>query len=433
MPAPTASPSLAPTRTPTIAPAPAGAPAPAAVPAGPPRGRAYARLVLSLGVMVALGPLTIDTYLPALPALAADLGTTEAGAQATLTAILLGLGLGQLVLGPVTDAHGRRRVLLGGLAVHVAGSLVCATAPVVEVLMAGRALQGVGGAAVSVSVMATVRDLYTGTAAATILSRLMLVIGVAPLLAPSIGGLILSVTTWRGVFVMLATAAVLLALLGTTTFRETLPPERRGGLRPRSVAARYSGLLRDRTFMGLVLVAGLAFATLFAYVGSSSFVLQEIYGLSVAQFGVVFAANSVGLTLTSQLNPMLVRRTSSRAVLRAAVLVLALASTTLLLAAATGVGGLATVLAPLWVVLASCGLIFPNTQALALSRHGEAAGTAAAMLGASQFAVGGIAAPLVGLFGSGSAVPMAGVMATAAVLSALVAVRSLRAPGPPPA
>ncbi len=396
-------------------------------PEGGRRERVPARFVLSLGVIIALGPLTIDTYLPALPTIADDLGASEAAAQGTLTAILIGLGLGQLVLGPLADARGRRPVLLSGLVVHVVGSVVCATAPVIGLLMAGRLLQGVGGAAVSVSVMATVRDRYSGVAAATVLSRLMLVIGVAPLLAPAIGGVILTMTTWRGVFVLLATAAIGLFLLGRVTVTETLAPERRGTFAPRSVGRRYATLLSDPTFVGLVLVAGLAFATLFGYVGSASFVLQEVYGLSVLQFGIVFACNSLGLTLASQVNPTVVRRWGSRAVLRSAVTVLAVAAAALLVATSTGLGGLAGVLAPLWVILASCGMIFPNTQALALSRHGESAGTAAAMLGASQFAVGGIAAPVAGLLATGPALSMAIVMAAASAGSAGLAAVALRA------
>ncbi len=391
-----------------------------------PTGRGYLRFVLVLGALIAIGPLTIDTYLPALPSITQDLAASESAVQATLTGILLGMGLGQLLIGPLSDAVGRRIPLIAGLAVHIVASVACALAPNVELLTVGRVLQGVGNAAVAVVAMATVRDVFVGSAAASLLSRLMLVSGVAPILAPSLGGAILRFTSWRGVFVLLSISGVLLVTLALTALRETLPVERRRPARPAEVARTYRRLLRDRTFVGLVLIAGLGFATLFSYIGGSSFVLQAVYGLSAQQFALVFGANSLGLIIASQLNPLLVRRHGPRAVLRVAVMTAAAAALLMLGSALSGIGGLVGLLVPLWVILASCGLTFPNTPALALSRHGESAGTAAAMLGASQFAIGGIAAPVIGMLGTGSAVPMAAVMATTATAAAVVAARTLR-------
>ena len=301
--------------------------------------------------------------------------------------------------------------------------MLCAFAPSVEVLTVGRVLQGLGNAAVAVVAMAMVRDVFVGSAAATLLSRLMLVSGMAPILAPSLGGAILRLTSWRGVFAVLAVAGVLLVTLASTALRETLPMDRRRPADPRQVVATYRRLLRDRTFVGLVLIAGLGFATLFGYIGGSSFVLQNVYGLSAAQFALVFGSNSLGLIVMSQLNPVLVRRHGPRAVLRSAVVTAAVAALVLLASAWSGIGGLFGLLLPLWVILATCGLTFPNTPALALTRH---AGTASAMLGAAQFAIGGLAAPVIGLLGSGSGVPMAAVMATTASLAAMVAARTLR-------
>jgi DHA1 family bicyclomycin/chloramphenicol resistance-like MFS transporter len=274
--------------------------------------------------------------------------------------------------------------------------------------------------------MATVRDLIAGSAAATLLSRLMLVMGLAPVLAPTLGGFVLQVTSWRGVFVMLSVAGIGLLTLAVTALRETLPVSRRRPLEPRAVLATYGSLLRDRPFVGLVLISGLGFATLFSYIGGSSFVLQGIYGLSVQQFALAFGANSLGFLAGSQVNPLVVRRFGPRRVVRGAVTVASVASLLVLLAAATGWGGLPGILVPLWFVLAGAGMTFPNTPALALTRHGEAAGTAAAMLGAAQFVIGGAAAPVIGLMGAGSAVPMALVMAMAATGSALVAAITLR-------
>ncbi|MGV9810146.1 multidrug effflux MFS transporter [Micromonospora chersina] len=377
------------------------------------------RLVLVLGSLIAIGPLTIDMYLPALPAITADLETTSAAVQLTLTGTLAGLALGQLLIGPLSDAVGRRLPLLAGIALHILASLLCVVAPTVQVVGVLRVLQGLGVAATSVVAMAVVRDLFSGAAFARLFSRLMLVMGAAPILAPTLGSALLRWSDWRGVFVALAVFGLLLVVVAAVGLRETLPAERRrhGGLA--AVGRDYRALLRDRTFVGLVLVAGLAMAALFAYVAGSSFVFQERYGLDEQQFGLAFGAGAVGLITATQLNVRLLRRYTPQRILVTALAVGTAAGLVLLTFAATGVGGLAAVLASLWVVLASAGLAMPNAPALALSRHGEAAGTAAALLGAVQFGVGALAAPLVGVLGTGSvamAAVVAGGMAVALVV-----------------
>jgi DHA1 family bicyclomycin/chloramphenicol resistance-like MFS transporter len=394
--------------------------------------RRYLQLVLVLGSLTALGPLTIDMYLPALPSLTADLATTEAAAQATITGMLVGLGLGQLVIGPLSDALGRRRPLITGVVAHLFASVLCALAPSIGLLTAARLVQGLAGAAVAVVSMAIVRDLFSGMAAATLLSRLMLVTGIAPVLAPSLGGLVLSGTTWRGVFVVLATAAFVLVWVAVLGLRETLPEHRRRTANPGAILRTYRGLLRDRTFVALVLVAGLAFATLFSYISGSSFILQNLYGLSSGAYAVVFGLNSFGLVLATQVNPVLVRRFGPRQVLRGAIALAFVASSALLIGALTGGGGLPMLLVPLWFVVASVGCIMPNTPALALTRHGESAGTAAALLGSAQFLIGGAAAPLVGAFGDGSAVPMGAVMTGATALAGVLVLRFVRTSEPVP-
>lgn len=388
--------------------------------------RGYLKAVLVLGSLTAIGPLTVDLYLPAMPALAADFGVSQSAVQATITGMLVGLAVGQVVVGPVSDAVGRRRPLLAGLALHVIASVLCALAPTVTLLTVARGLQGLAGAAVSVVLLAVVRDLYTGMAAATLFSRIMLVMGVVPVLAPSLGGLVLQLTSWRGVFVILAGAGVAGLVLATTSLRETLAPARRRPARPRAVLATYAGLLRDRTYVALVLLAGLVFATLFAYIAGVSFALQGVYGLSTGQFAVAFGVNAAGLVLATQANPALVRRFGPARVLHAALVVGAAGGVVLVLATVTGLGGLPLVLAGTWVLLAACGFSFPNTPALALSRHGEAAGTAAALLGGAQFLVGGLAAPLVGVLGERSAVPMAAVMAGGMLGAAVLGSYALR-------
>ena len=393
--------------------------------ANPPEGRAYLRLVVVLGLLIAIGPLTIDMYLPALPALSEELGASQSQAQFTLTGIMIGLGLGQLVLGPLSDAIGRRKVLLSGLLVHASMSVLCALAPSIGVLTGVRIGQGVAGAAISVVAMAVVRDLYRGRKAAGLLSHLTLVLGAAPILAPTIGGYLLALTNWRGIFVVLFVVALLLSVLAFVGLPETLPRERRRPLALGSTLVTYGGLLRDRPFVGLVLVAGLMFSVLFTYVSGSSFVFQEFYGLDEQQFGLVFGMNAAGLIAATQVNPFLLRRFSPQQVLSGA-LVAGVVGTSSLLVAALVQAPLWVLLIPLAATVASCGLSFPNSPALALSRHGESAGTAAALLGAMQFGMSGLITPLEGVLGGTGAVPMASLMAGLQVLAVLALVVLVR-------
>ena len=383
------------------------------------------RTALVLGGFVAVGPLTIDMYLPALPTIVTELETTEAAVQLTLTGTLVGLALGQLVIGPLSDALGRRRPLLVGTALHVLSSLLILLAPNIAVLGALRVLQGVGTAAGAVIALAIVRDLYDGRAAATMLSRLFLVIGAAPVLAPTIGGEVLRFTSWRGVFALLAVYGVLLLLVGGRALRETLPPQGRSPLRLGATVRTYRGLLRDRTYLGLVLVAGLAMAALFSYVAGASFVYQDQFGLDQQQFGLLFGAGAVWLIGATQLNPLVLRRFAPAQVLVAGTVTGLVAGTVLLVLAATGTGGLLAVALPLWVVLFSAGLALPNAPALALSRHGESAGSAAALLGAVQFGVGALVSPLVGVLGN-DARAMGLVIVAALVLGAVALVLLVR-------
>ena len=412
----------------TIAPTPAAARRAvrdAALEAAAPPSRR--RVVLVLGALIALGPATIDIYLPALPSLTDDLSASPAAVQLTLTGTLVGLGLGQLVVGPVSDAVGRRLPVLVGTAVHVLASLLCVVAPTVAVLGGLRLVQGLSAAAASVVATAVVRDLYTGSAAAVVLSRLMLVLGAAPVLAPTVGGELLRLTDWRGVFAALALLGALLLLLAARSLPETLPPSRRRPGTVGSTLRAYRGLLRDRTYVGLVLVAGTAMAALFAYVSGSSFVLQEQYGLDEQEFGLTFGAGAVFLIGATQLNVRLLVHTGPAQVLMGG-LIAGVLSSVALLAIAAADGGLLPLLAALWAVLAAVGLVMPNAPALALSRHGEAAGTAAALLGAVQFGVGALATPLVGLLGTDAtamALVMLGGTVTALVILLLV-VRPLR-------
>jgi len=385
-----------------------------------------AKMILILGSIIAIGPLTIDMYLPAFPSIGVELRADPTSVQLTLTGTLLGLSLGQLLVGPLADAFGRRRPLLYGVGLHVVASLLCLVAPNVAVLGVLRVLQGLGTAAASVVASAVVRDLVSGVAAAKVFSRLILVLGAAPILAPSLGSQVLRLADWRGIFVALAILGTAIGLMAALALPETLPPHRRQRPDLRTTMRSYRTILRDRTFVGLSLVLSLGMATIFAYVGGSSYVMQGQYGLSEQEFAVVFGVCAVGLIGSAQLNVRLLNRYTPRRIMLTSLLVACAGLLVLLTTAAAHLGGLVGLVAPLWLALGAIGLVNPNAGAMALSRHGEAAGTAAAISGALQFGIGALTAPLVGALGA-TAIAMAAVMAAsvfAALASMLFIVRA---------
>ena len=373
-----------------------------------------ARMFVLLGGLTAFGPLSIDMYLPALPAIGRDLAASESVIQLTLTACLVGLALGQILAGPLSDRLGRRRLLLIGVAGYVLASLLCATAPVASVLVGFRLLQGLAGAAGIVIARAIVRDLYVGSAAARYFSRLVLIMGLAPILAPVIGAQLLRVTSWHGIFVTLAFVAALLWLGAVVGLPETLPAARRSGGGLRVTLATFRALISDARFIGYALSAGLAFGAMFAYISGSPFVLQGIYGVSPQTFSLIFGTNALGFVIASQVNGSLVGRIPPARLLVAGLITAATSGIVLLLAVLIGGLGLVAVLPPLFSLVSSIGFIVPNATALALSRRPNAAGTGSALLGVIQSGVGAVGAPLVGVAGISSALPMAGVIAVSA-------------------
>ncbi|MEU5724942.1 multidrug effflux MFS transporter [Micromonospora sp. NPDC047738] len=395
-------------------------PPPATVVAGP-RAGGTALLVL-LGTLTAIGPLSLDMYLPAFPAMTRELGTDQAQIQLSLTTCLIGLALGQLVTGPLSDRWGRRRPVLVGVTAYALLALVCAAAPNAPALAAARLAQGVAGGMGVVVARAVVRDLYAGRAAAKYFSRLTLIFGVAPVAAPSVGSLVLRYGSWRAVFLTLAAIGLLLAVAVALRLPETLPAERRstGGLA--ATARTMRSLAADRVYLGYALTQGLAFAGLFAYISGSSFVFQDVFGVSGTAFSLVFGLNALALVTTGQVNARLLDRYDPRRLLVTTLLVSAVAAVGVLTGALAG--SLALVAAPLLVFVGSLGMVTPNSTALALDAHARHAGTAAALLGGIQSVVGALAAPLVGLGGEGSATPMAAVLAVTAALS-LLAVHTL--------
>lgn len=383
------------------------------------RGRSTAKWVLMLGALSALPAFTVDMYLPSLPDVARELGSTDAMAQLTISAMLVGGGVGQLVIGPLSDRYGRRLPLLVGLAFQVVTSLLCAVATDMTLLIVLRLLQGFFNASCGVAAVAIVRDRFVGAEAARILSRLMLVIGVAPMLAPTLGSAITAQASWRWVFVVLAGFGAVMAVVVMTVMPETLPAVARRSGGPKAALAGYRTLLRDRHFMALAVVPGLGQAVLMSYVVGSPFVFQEHYGVSKGQFALLFALNGIGLVVSAQINAALVRRVAPVRLLRAGLVAQGALAVVLLVVAVTQVGGLFGLLAVLWLVLAFQGLVPANASALAMSRHGEIAGTAAAVIGAVQSGVSGLISPVVGLLG-GDAFAMTVVMLGAVALALLV-------------
>ncbi|WP_370943548.1 Bcr/CflA family multidrug efflux MFS transporter [Amycolatopsis sp. cg5] len=376
------------------------------------------RYALILGGLSAFGPLSIDMYLPAFPSMTADFASTPSTLQLTLSAFIIGLAIGQVVIGPLSDALGRRRPLVAGLALYVIGSILCAFAPTAELLIAARVVQAIGAAAGIVIARATVRDLFSGIAMTKFFSMLMLVNGLAPILAPIIGGQVLRVTSWRGVFIVLVVFGAMLLTVVALAMPEPLPVEKRVPARPRAILRTYFRLLRDRTFMGYTLASGLMFAGLFAYISGSSFVLQDIYGLSPQAYALAFGINGIGIVAVGQLNGAIVGRFPERSLLRVGLFFSVLGGA-LVLSAVVFDWGLIGLLAGLFVTVASIGMVAPNASSLGLAEQAGNAGAASALMGVLQFLVGGLATPLVGLGGSGTALPMVIVIASFTVLALL--------------
>ncbi|GAB2707604.1 multidrug effflux MFS transporter [Kitasatospora kifunensis] len=388
-------------------------------------------LTLVLGSLSALAPLSMDMYLPSLPGITTGLHTSDALVQLTLTACLVGLALGQLVAGPLSDTLGRRRPLLVGMVLYVLSTACCALAVDVRVLIGCRVVQGLSGAAGIVISRAVVRDLFDGLAAARFASSLMLVSGSAPLLAPILGGQLLRITSWRGVFGVLAVLGVVILVTSALLVHETLPPARRrsGGLRDTLRTMR--ALLADRLFSAYLLTVSFGYGALFAFIAGSPYVVQEVYHGSAQRYSLLFALVEAGLVGLSQLTGrrLLGRLPSHRIQLGGAVL-LALSGLALVLMAATHRGGLAAITVGLFLMAAGLGVLSPPSSALALQRAPHAAGTASALLGTMQFLTGAIAPALVGLGGHDSALPMTTVilgMGVAALASFVLLARPWQA------
>ena len=387
--------------------------------------------IFVLGALTALGPFTIDLYLPALPTLERELGAPTALVQLTLTATMVGFALGQLFVGPLSDQVGRRRPLLIATGVHILACLGAALAPDLLWLGIARVFQGVGAAAGGVVAMAMVRDLFGGYPLVKMLSRLALVSGLAPVIAPVIGSQLLLAVDWRGLFVFLAVFGFLVLVANAIFLRETLPDEARHARGHSTVGQRYGALFRDRIYVGAVVIAGANFSALFAYLSSSSFLFQDVFTLSAQEYGLLFGINSIGVIVGVQSSSRLQKTVGPQWIIAGATIVQLAAAAAIIALDASGAGFLGIAI-PLWFFICACGFNFPAISALALVRHGHEARTAASVLGPANYAVAGLISPIVGLFTITNAIPMAAVMVIAIVIAIVVLWTVVRPRSVPP-
>ena len=378
------------------------------------------QLIFVLGALTAFGPFTTDMYLPAFTALARDLNASEIAVQATLSTFLVGLALGQLVIGPLADRHGRRTPLLIGLVIYIAAAAACALSPNIESLWVARFAQSIGTCAAIVIARATVRDLYSGADGAHFLSMLMLVLGTAPIVGPPLGSVILEVYSWRGIFwfhTAIGTAALIAVVFALP---ETLPAKKRarGGIL--SVLKGYVALLQDRRYIAPTLAADCVFAGLFAFLAAGPFILIDVYGLTPQQFAFLFSFNAFGFVVGTQINARLVRRYGPARMLTGALFVYFAAAIAMLASVMSGFGGFVGLAVPLFVLFATVGAAPTNALALAQEHYPHMAGSATALFGAIQFGIGASIGVLVGLLYDGTAFPMAAIIAVAATVSLIV-------------
>ncbi|MDG5472212.1 multidrug effflux MFS transporter [Jeotgalibacillus sp. ET6] len=381
-------------------------------------GRKRLQLAFLLGTLGALGPLTIDMYLPAFPMIAQELNTSASAVQLSLTACLLGLGLGQLVMGPLSDVHGRKKPLIIGLISFLLASLLISFSPNIYFLIGARFLQGFSAAAGIVISRAIVRDMFSGRELTKFFSLLMLISNLAPILAPIAGAGVLSFTNWQGVFILLAVIGLVLTSTIFIRFEETLPAAERVPSNIGQTFKNFKSLLTDRQFAGYALAQGLMIAGVFAYVSGTPFVYQNVYGFSDTQFSFLFGINGFGLIIGTQLVGRLSHVITEKTFLLIGLSQAFIVSTVLVFAVLLN-GPFISLAIPLFFFVMSIGIVATSSFSLAMQTQGHIAGSASALLGLLPFLLGSITAPLVGIAGEYTAVPMGFIMLTTSTLALL--------------
>ena len=383
------------------------------------------RIAVVLGLLSAVGPFAIDMYLPALPSIGGDLAASPGAVQMTLLIFFLTIGFGQLLVGPLADMFGRKQPLYVGLAMFLAGSVGAALSPTVEWLILFRFIQGLGACAGMTVPRAIVRDLHTGTEAAKLMSMLMLVFSISPILAPLTGSLIIDAFGWRGVFWAVTIAGLVGVILLATSLKETRPAEARAGSTLGGALRGYWTLMGDRSFLGLTAISSFAISSFFVYLSNSSFVIIDHYGMSSRAYSLFFSVNAVSFFAMSQLTGFLSERFGLMRVVRVAVTGYATVMVALFAVMASGVDSLPVMAAFLFVGYGFVGLVIPSTSVLAMEEQGEIAGTASALMGTLQLAIGAVAMGVAGIFFDGTPLPMVAGIAICAVISFTIAHLSL--------
>jgi len=358
-----------------------------------------------LGTLAGFGPLSIDMYLPALPDLAKNFQASQSLVQLSLTSFLLGLSSGQLLAGPISDIRGRRMPLLVGLALYFVVSLLCVFSPSIWVLIGLRFLQGLAGSAGIVISRAVVRDLYSGPELTKFFALLALVNGVAPILAPVVGAQLLKMVPWQGVFVVLSLVGLVMFFVVLFGLPETLEDDRKSAGGVRNTVSTFRKLIVDRSFIGYALAQGLVSAGMFAYISGSPFVVQEIYGGSPQMFSLIFAINAIGIMIAGQTTGRLAGKIHESKLFVSGLVMSFCGGVVLLILLSLHVS-LIPILVPLFFVVSSVGVTNTAGFSLAMQKQGKQAGSASALLGVLSLSLGALAAPLVGLAGEQTAIPL---------------------------
>lgn len=386
----------------------------------------FAKNAIVLGLLSAIGPFAIDMYLPALPAIAADLQASTAATQMTLIAFFMAFGVCQIVYGPVSDMVGRKPPLYFGIVIFALGSIGCGLAPSIAWLIFFRFVQGLGAAAVMVIPRAVIRDLHTGVDATRLMSLVMLVFSVSPILAPLVGSGLIVPFGWRSVFAAVTAASILSFLLVAFVLPETRPPEERVEVSVRSVLDGFGELFRDWRFLGLTFIGGFGMASFFAFLASSSFIYMGHFGLTPTQYGLTFSVNAIGFIGASQFSGYLAGRFGIARVVSVAVSCFTAAALALLAVTAAGVDSLAVLVVMLFIANAWLGLVIPSTMVLSLEDHGPIAGMASALGGTLQMITGAVMIVVASAFFDGTALPMVATIAVCAVAAFILTRLTLR-------